>query len=57
MIDEDQLDDLEEHELQKEGEATSVFMYRGEVAEWQFSKKRVTSMKEVKPNKLRIEGV
>ena len=45
VIDEDQRADLEEYELQQEGEATSVFLVKGDKAEWQFSKKRVTSMK------------
>ena len=37
--------ELEEHEDRLDGEATSVFMVKDGQGVWQFSKKRVTSMK------------
>ena len=45
VIDQEQREEIEEHERQVEGEATSVFLVRDGVKEWQYSKKRVTSMK------------
>ena len=45
VIDKEDLEEIEEHERKLEGEAASVFLVKGGVSEWQYSKKRVTSMK------------
>ena len=46
VIDQEQREDLEEHAQRLDGEATSVFLVEGGVGRWQFSKKRVTGMKD-----------
>ena len=45
VLDQEHLDDLEEHEQRLDGEASSVFLMKEGKAVWQYSKKRVTSMK------------